>query len=204
MLKARDKSRDMLEGTWDKIVAMGFIDSDDEQAAPEPHIDTDPSPSGDRSEVDAEEEPAQSEPASLEGVEEEQTSRGTGKGPSAVPNAAHGSSEHMAAGAEAKPAAEKLPKADEAPAVSSSAADVGHALHSSTAPASAAAAAGVAHSSAANLTVANAGERVQEPSLASASRSVSHENIKATAEEPKYLAEARRITAEECAGALPV
>ena len=203
MLEARDKSREMSEGIFDKILAMGFIDLDDEQAASEPHTGTNPSPSGDPSEVDAEEEPAQSKPASLEGVEEEQ-SRGTGKGPSAVPNAAHGSSEHMAAGAEASQAAEEPPKADEAPAVSSSAADVGHALHSSTAPASAAAAAGAAHSSAANLTVANAGERVQEPSLASASGSVSQENMKATAEEPKYLAEARQITAEECAGALPV
>ena len=190
MLKARDKSREMAEGIWAKRKAAGIRDADDAQAAPGSHDGMDQSPSGDLSEVDAEEEPAQSEPAHLEGGEEEQ-SQGTGKGPSGVPSAAHGSSENMAAGAEANSAAEDPPEADGAPAVNSSAADVGDAPHSSAAPASAAAAAGAAHSSAANLGVAEAGEHVQEPSHASASGSVSQEIITAAAEEPKHLAEAR-------------
>ena len=203
MLKARDKSREMAEGIWAKLKASGIRDSDDEQAAPGSHDGMDQSPSGDLSEVDAEEEPAQSEPASLEGGEEEQ-SRGTDKGPPGVASAAHGSSKRMAAGAEADSAAEDPSEADGTPAVDSSTVDVDHALHHNAAPASAVAAAGAAHSSAANLSVANAGERVREPSLASASGSVSQEIMKAPTEEPEYLAEARQITAEECARALPV
>ena len=190
MLKARDKSREMAEGIWAKLKASGIRDSDDEQAVPGPHDNMDQSPSGDLSEVDAEEEPAQSEPASLEGGEEEQ-GHGTGKGPPGVASAAHGSSERMAAGAEADSAAEDPPEADGALVVNSSAADVDHALHPSAAPASAVAASGAAHSSSANLGVADACERVQEPSHASASGSVSQEIITAAAEEPKHLAEAR-------------
>ena len=202
MLEARDKSREMLEAIWDKLEAFGIMDSDDEQAAPGPHTGTEGSPSGDLGEVDAEEEPALSEPASLEAGEEEQ-SHGTGKAPSGVPRAAHCSVEHMAAGAETDIVAEEAPKADGAPAVHGSAAGVGRAQHSSAAAAvSTAAGVGTAHSSSANLSVADAGVHSQQPRLVSAGGSVSQEIMEVGAEEPRYLAEAHRAAAEEQAGAV--
>ena len=171
MLRARDKSREMCEALYAKLQVI--MDSDDEQAAPEPHTGTDPSPSGDVSEGDADEEPALSEPASLEAAEGEQ-SQGIGEGPSGVPSAAHASSEHAAAGAEGGPAAEDPLEAGRAPVAHDIAADAGRAVHpSAAAAASATAAAGAAHSSSAKPGVADAGGRIEEPSLVNASGSVS-------------------------------